>query len=99
MAEDLPTFRHQVVLVTRDFCPRPGALWGAVLLFTSYVWISKIHLRISIIHFWISKNEINLGYHKIIMDIQKFLDPKMYFRISTNRFLDIHNSFFFGIQK
>ena len=25
MAEDLPTFRHQVVLVTRDFCPRPGA--------------------------------------------------------------------------
>ena len=25
MAEDLPTFRHKVVLVTRDFCPRPGA--------------------------------------------------------------------------
>ena len=25
MAEELPTFRHQVVLVTRDFCPRPGA--------------------------------------------------------------------------
>ena len=25
MAEDLLTFRHQVVLVTRDFCPRPGA--------------------------------------------------------------------------
>ena len=25
MAEDLTTFRHQVVLVTRDFCPRPGA--------------------------------------------------------------------------
>ena len=25
MAEDLPTFRHQVVLVTRDFCPIPGA--------------------------------------------------------------------------
>ena len=25
MAEDLPTFRHQVILVTRDFCPRPGA--------------------------------------------------------------------------
>ena len=24
MAEDLSTFRHQVVLVTRDFCPRPG---------------------------------------------------------------------------
>ena len=24
MAEDLPTFRHQVVLVTRDFCPDPG---------------------------------------------------------------------------
>ena len=24
MAEDLPTFRHQVVLVPRDFCPRPG---------------------------------------------------------------------------
>ena len=105
MAEDLPTFRHQVVLVSRDFCPRPGALWGAVLLFISYVWISKIHFRISIIHFWISiihfwisKNEMNLGYHKIIMDIQKFLDPKMYFRISTNRFLDIHNSFL-DIQK
>ena len=54
MAEDLPTFRHQVVFVTRDFCPRPGALWGAVLLFISYVWISKIHFRISIIYFWIS---------------------------------------------
>ena len=25
MAEDLPTFRHQVVLVTRDFCHRPVA--------------------------------------------------------------------------
>ena len=24
MGEDLPTFRHQVVLVTRDFSPRPG---------------------------------------------------------------------------
>ena len=24
MAEDLPTFRHQIILVTRDFCPRPG---------------------------------------------------------------------------
>ena len=35
---------------------------------------------------------MNLGYHKIIMD------PKMYFRISTNRFLDIHNSFL-DIQK
>ena len=99
MAEDLPTFRHQVILVIRDFCPRPGALWGAVLLFISYVQISKLHLRISIIHFWISiihfwisKNECrisqnNYGYPKI------FGYPKMYFRISTNRFLDIHNSF------
>ena len=25
MAEDLPTFRHQVILVTWDYCPRPGA--------------------------------------------------------------------------
>ena len=104
MAEDLPTFRHQVVLVTRDSCPRPGALWGAVLLFNSYVWISKIHFRISIIHFcisithfWISKNEFrisqnNYGYPK------KIWYPKMYLRISTNRFLDIHNSFL-DIQK
>ena len=85
-------------LVTRDFCPRPGALWGAVLLFISYVWISKIHFRtsiirfmISIIHFWISKNEFrisqnNYGYPKT------FGYPKMYFRMSTNRFLDIHYS-------
>ena len=36
---------------------------------------------------------MNLGYHKII-----FGHPKMYFRISTNRFLDIHNSFL-DIQK
>ena len=104
MAEDLPTFRHQVVLVTRDFCPRPGALWGAVLLFISCVWISKIHFRISIIHFWIpiihfwiSKNEFRIsqnsnGYPNI------FGYPKMYVRISTNRFLDIHNSFL-DIQK
>ena len=103
-AEDLPTFRHQVVLITRDFCHRPGVLWGAVLLFISYVWISKIHFRISIIHFWIaiihfwiSKNEFrisqnNYGYPKI------FGYPKMYFRISTNRFSDIHNSFL-DIQK
>ena len=42
---------------------------------------------------------MNLGYHKIIMDIQNFFGyPKMYFRISTNRFLDIHNSFL-DIQK
>ena len=39
---------------------------------------------------------MNLGYHKIIMDIQNY--PKMYFRISINRFLDIHNSFL-DIQK
>ena len=25
MAEDLPTFQHKVILVTRDFSPRPGA--------------------------------------------------------------------------
>ena len=78
MAKDLPTFRHYVVLVTTGFCPRPGALWGAVLLFISYVWISKIHFRIS---------QNNYGYPKI------FGYPKMYFRISTNRILDIHNSF------
>ena len=51
MDEDLPTFWHQVILVTRDFCPRPGAQWGAVLLFISYLCISKIHFRISITHF------------------------------------------------
>ena len=97
MAEDLPTFRHQVVLVTRDFCPRPGAIWGAVLLFISCVWIPKIHFRlsiihfwISIIHFWISKNELrisqnNYGYPNF------FGYPKMYLRISTNRFLNIDN--------
>ena len=104
MAEDLPTFRHQVILVTRDFCPRPRVLWGAVLLFSSYVWISKILFRISIIHFWISTihfcisiNEFritqnNYGYPKT------FGYPKMYFRVSTNRFLDIQNSFL-DIQK
>ena len=36
------------------------------------------------------------GYHKIIMDI--FVYPKMYFRISINRFLDIHY-FFLDVQK
>ena len=65
MAEDLPTFRHQVVLVTRHFCPWPGALWGAVLPFISYVWISKIHFRISIIHFGF------LDIHNPFLDIQK----------------------------
>ena len=69
--------------------PDPGFYGGAVLLFISYVWISKIHFRISIIHFWVSKNEFrisqnNHGYHKNFWT---------YFRISTNRFLDIHNSF------
>ena len=92
MAEDLPTFRHQVVLVTKDFCPRPGALWGAVLLFISYVWISKIHFRISIIHFWISKNEFRISQNNYQYP-KTFGYPKMYFRISTNWFLDIHNSF------
>ena len=51
-------------------------LWGAVLLFIPYLWISKIHFDIhnsfldiqkSIygypkIHFWISKNQLNIGY-------------------------------------
>ena len=114
MAEDLPTFRHQVVLVTTDFCPRPGAQFGAVLLFISYVWISKIHFRISIIylwisiiHFWISKND--LGYHKIILDIQKFLDiqkcilgyPQIDFWISIIHFgyPKIHKNTFLDIQK
>ena len=99
MAEDLPTFRHQVVLVTKDFCPRPGALWGAVLLFISYVWISKNHFRISIIHFWISiihfwisKNEFrisqnNYGYPKFL-DIQKCIlgYPQIDFWISIIHF-------------
>ena len=94
MVADLPIFRDQVVLVTRDFCPRPGALWGAVLLFISYVWISKIHFKISIIHFWIS--------------IIHFWISKNEFRISRNNYgyfwisknvkscwiLDIHKSIF-----
>ena len=86
MAEDLPTFRHQSVLVTRDFCPRPGA----VLLFISYVWISKIHFRISIIHFWvsiihflISKNEFRISKNN-----------NGYFWISKNVFSDINKSIF-----
>ena len=43
---------------------------------------------------------MNLGYHKIIMDISKIIFgyPKMYFRISIIRFLDVHNSFL-DIQK
>ena len=42
---------------------------------------------------------MNLGYHKIIMDILNyFWISKMYFRISINRFLDIHNSLL-DIQK
>ena len=37
---------------------------------------------------------MNLGYHIIIMDIQNYFGyPKMYLRISINRFSDIHNSF------
>ena len=50
---------------------------------------------------------MNLVYHKMIMHI--FGYPKMYFRISTNRFLDIlkyvfgcpkiHKNTFLGIQK
>ena len=99
MAEDLPTFRHQVVLVSRDFCPRPGTLWGAVLLFISSVWISKIHFRISIIHFlisiihfWISKNEFrisqnNHGYPKLFGLFGCILGyPQIDFRISMIHF-------------
>ena len=103
MAEDLPTFRHQVLLVTRDFCPRPGVLSGAVLLFISYVWISKIHFRIFIIHFWIYfriSTNLFLDIHNSFLDIQKYI--KIHFSISKShavfwisiiRFLDIHNSF------
>ena len=53
-----------------------GGVWGAVLLFIPYLWKSKIHFDIhnsfldiqkSIygypkIHFWISKNQLNIGY-------------------------------------
>ena len=86
------------------FLPKTRGTMGCRLLFISYVWISKIHFRISIIHlwmsiihFWISKNEFrisqnNYGYPKI------FGYPKMYLRISTDRFLDIHN-LFLDIQK
>ena len=42
---------------------------------------------------------MNLGYHKIIMDIQKFLDiQKCILGYPKNWFLDIHNSFL-DIQK
>ena len=51
-------------------------VWRAVLLFIPYLWISKIHFDIhnsfldiqkliygySKIHFWISKNLLNIGY-------------------------------------
>ena len=36
-------------------------LLGAVLLFIPYLWISKIHFRISIIHFWIPKYEFSIS--------------------------------------
>ena len=54
-----------------------------------------MHFRISIIR---SKNEFrisqnNYGYLKLFLDIQK-----CNFRISINRFLDVHNSFL-DIQK
>ena len=72
-------------------------LWGAVFLFILYLWISKIHFRISIIHFWISKNKFrisqnNYGYPKLFLDIQKCI---LGYHKSI---LDIHNSFL-DIQK
>ena len=50
---------------------------------------------ISIIHFWISKNQCILGYPKIHFWISK--NP-VEFRVSIIRFLDIHNSIL-GYQK
>ena len=74
-------------------------VWDAVLLFIPYLWISKIHFRISIIHFWISKNDFrisqnNYGYPKLFLDIQKcilgyykiIMDIQNYFWISKNVF-------------
>ena len=102
MAEDLPTFRHQVVLVTRDFCPGPGAIWGAVLLFISCVWIPKIHFRLSIIHFWISIIHFWISKNELRISQNNYGYPKFWAvhgeRISTNRFLGIDNSFL-DIQK
>ena len=63
-------------------CEQQGAdLWGAVLPFIPYLWISKIHFRISIIHlFHYGYPKMNLGYHKIIMDIQNYFGyPKNVF--------------------
>ena len=63
-------------------------LWGVILLFIPYLWISKIHFWISIIQFLISKNRL--------MDILKYIFgyPKTHpdFWISINQILDIQKS-------
>ena len=43
-----------------------------------------MYFRICIIHFWISKNQLWISNIQLI-----FGYPKMYFRISITRFLDI----------
>ena len=101
----LTTQLHQYGVVTffKSFKANPqqnkSALWGAVLVFIPYLWISINHfwisknhaeLRISIIHFRISINRL--------MDIQYSSDlriSKNELWISKNQFvfMDIHNSF------
>ena len=60
-------------------------VWGAVLLFIPYLWISNNHFRISIIQFLDIHNSI-YGY------------PKIDFRISINQFLDILKSAEYSIS-
>ena len=61
-----------------------AAVWGAVLLFISYLWISKIH-------FWISKNIFMDIHSHFWISINQFLDiqKSVEYWISIIRFMDI----------
>ena len=60
-------------------CVRMGVLiWGAVLVFIPYLWISIIHLWISKNHLWISKIHFRISKNHAEL------------RLSINRFLHIH---------
>ena len=47
-----------MVCKTDSITMQAQGLWGAVLVFIPYSWISIIHLWVSIIHLWISQNHL-----------------------------------------
>ena len=87
---------NKLTCVPSQDLDQPGNLWGAVLLFIPYLWISKIHFCILKYIFGYLKISWLLDIHNSIFGYPKlnYGYPKIHsdFWISINLFLDIQKS-------